>query len=201
MEHTLTSFEGQQTDERILYVIRPHDIVLYSQLAKIYALALAVMISFFLLISIFPALPTIGMFIAVALAGIGTIVVFSMFSKNIAYVTDRRVIRFEPATPFASNVRSINWDDAAKVKTFAPNFLWKMVKVGTVIIHSSSSVIHLHENVRENTVSNDDLDLENVFYYRDLGNYIDKIIYTARHQPGELKDIHPFVPKPKGQRY
>jgi hypothetical protein len=201
MQNIQTSFEGQQTNERILYVVRPHDITLYVQLAKIYALSLAVMVSFFLLVSIFPFLPTIGIFLAVGIAGIGTIVAFSMFSKNVAYVTDRRMVRFEPATPFATNIRSVNWDDAVKVKTFAPNFLWKIFKVGTVIIHSSSSITHLHEDVRENTISNDDLDLQNVYYYRDLGNYLDKIIYTYRHERAELENVHPFVPMPKGKRY
>jgi hypothetical protein len=201
MQNIPTSFEGQQTDERILYVVHPHDIVLYVQLIKIYALALAVMVSFFLLVSIFPFLPTIGIFLAVGIAGIGTIIVFNLFSKNIAYITDRRIVRFEPTTPFATNIRSLSWDDAVKVKTFAPNFLWKMFKVGSLIVHSGSSVIHLQEDVRQNVVSNDDLDLQNVYYYRDLGNYIDKIIFTHKHQREELPNIHPFVPMPKGQRY
>lgn len=201
MQNIESSFNGQQTDERILYVVRPHDIALYLQLAKIYSLALAVLVSFFLLSNLLPFLPTLGFIFAVVIAGLGTVVSFTMFSKNIAYLTDRRVVRFEPATPFATNIRSLNWDDAVKIKSFPPNFLYKMFKVGTVIIHARSTFVHTHDQIRENVMSNDDIDLTNVFYYRDLGNYIDKILYAYKHQPEEVQNIRPFVPAPKGQRY
>ena len=43
-------------------------------------------------------------------------------------------------------------------------------------------------------------ELTHVYYYRDLGNYIDKILYTYKQKPKEMKKIKPFVEKPKGQR-
>jgi hypothetical protein len=203
MENIQTSFSGQQTDERILYVIRPHDIALYIQLFKIYGLAIVVLISFFLLASLFPMLPMIGFVVAVLIAVIGTGTAFTMFNRQVAYVTDRRIVRFTATTPFATNARSLSWDDAVKVKTFPPNFIMKIFRVGNVVIHSHSTFVHTHETPtgRENAVSNDDIDLDFVYYYRDLGNYLDKIIYLIKHSPAELAELRPFVPKPKGQRY
>ncbi|MDO8341404.1 MAG: hypothetical protein Q7T59_05520, partial [Candidatus Woesebacteria bacterium] len=52
-----------------------------------------------------------------------------------------------------------------------------------------------------NTVTADDIELDNIYLYRDLGNYIDKILFTYKQMPKEVSEIHPFVPKPKGQRY
>ena len=70
-----------------------------------------------------------------------------------------------------------------------------------MVVHAGSTYVHTHAQTRENLYTNDDLDLEHVFYYKDLGNYIDKILYIYKHNPQELAELRPFVPKPAGQRY
>ena len=44
---------------------------------------------------------------------------------------------------------------------------------------------------------NQDLELDND---NDLGNYIDKILFTYKQMPTGVANIRPFVPKPKGER-
>jgi len=194
-------FQGQQEGERILFVIYPHPIAEYVNYVKLVGIALVLMISFIFLGNIHPSFPLFGVFLAVAVFGIGALIVHTMQSKNIAYLTDRRIIRFESSNIFAVNSRALSWDDTVKVKTFPPNFLWRMFNIGTVTVHARSTMVHIDTQQQQNTWSNDDLDLHNVYYYKDLGNYIDKIIYLNKHNPQELQSLHPFVPKPKGQRY
>ena len=117
-------FPGQQTDERVLYIVEPHIYALYTGLAKIYLLSLAIFLSFLFLTSVMKGLPFIGLFLGSLIAVFGTWASVLMFKKSRAYITDRRIVRFEAATPFATNSRALNWDDAVKIKTFPRNALW-----------------------------------------------------------------------------
>ncbi|MBI5151703.1 MAG: hypothetical protein HZA34_03980 [Candidatus Pacebacteria bacterium] len=194
-------FPGQQSDERVLYEVKPHVYALYFSLAKLYVLSLILAIFLIALSSIHSSFFLLGLLLGVGIAALGTWIMTEMYHKNISYITDRRIVRFEAATPFATNVRALTWDEVVKVKTFPRNVLWKSLMIGTVIIHAGSTYVHTHVQTRENVYTNDDLDLEHVYYYKDLGNYIDKVLYTYKHKPAELAELRPFVPKPTGQRY
>jgi len=194
-------FPGQQTDERVLYEVRPHTYAMYVDLAKIYVLSIVLIVVLSMLAKMSPMIAGFGWVFGLGIAVIGTWLVNAMHHKNVAYLTDRRIVRFEAATPFATNVRALTWDEVVKVKTFPRNVFWKMAMIGTVVVHAGSTYVHTHAQTRENVYTNDDLDLEHVFYYKDLGNYIDKILYMHKHSPEELKELRPFVPKPAGQRY
>jgi hypothetical protein len=194
-------FPGQQEDERVLHIITPHPIAEYSSIAKLVGISLLLLVSLLFLGKIHPIFPLLGIVLALVVFVVGSLIVHTMHEKNIAYVTDRRIVRFESSNLFTTNSRSLSWDDTVKVKTFAPNFLWRMFNIGTVTVHAKTTLIHINSSTQQNTVTNDDLDLHDVYYYRDLGNYIDKILYLNKHNPAELSSLRAFVPKPKGQRY
>ena len=42
--------------------------------------------------------------------------------------------------------------------------------------------------------------VRDVFYFEDLANYIDKILFTFKNKPAEVDQIAPFIPKPRGER-
>lgn len=194
-------FPGQQTDERVLYVVRPHVYGLYVGAIKVVGLAIFLLVVMLMLAKFIALFVAFGLILSGLVAIIGLWVVITMYEKSVAYITDRRVVRFEAATPFATNTRSLAWDQVAKIKTFPRNVLMKILMVGTVTVHSGSTYVHTHEQTRENVYTNDDLELENVFYYKDLGNYLDKLLYMYKTKPEELATMRPFVPKPAGQRY
>jgi hypothetical protein len=195
-------FPGQQNDEKILYVIRPHFIAKFFSLLKTYLLAtLLVLLSLALWNMTGENLVGLGMIFGVLIAVFGTLLISRMHENSVSYLTDRRLVRFEQHSPFNTSTRSLSWDDVLKVKTYPPNMLWSMFNVGTVVLHARSSIISFHQDEIQKTVAGDDLDIRDVYYYKDLGNYIDKILYLNRHNPGELKELRQFVPKPRGQRY
>lgn len=193
-------FPGQQSDEKVLYEVRPHLAALYVTLVKIVGLSLVLFVFLMALARISPIFALLSFVISGAVMLIGAWATVTMFGRSVAYITDRRIVRFEAATPFATNSRALTWDQVAKIKTFPRNIMWKMLKVGTVAVHAASTFVHTHEHPRENIYTNDDLELEHVYYYKDLGNYLDKILYLYKHKPQELEELKPFIPKPAGQR-
>jgi len=202
MINTEKAFYGQQEDEKILYVVKPHIIATFIGLLKLYLVAFAALIMFFVLggtVSLSGIFYTAGIIIFAVLMVFGTRIIQGFQDRSISYITDRRIVRFEPTTFFATNIRTLSWDESVKVKTFSPNILWKQMMVGTVVVHARTTVKTSDENVSHTAA--DDIELTDIFLYRDLGNYIDKILFTYKQMPKEVADIHPFVPKPKGQRY
>ena len=197
-----TDFFGKQEGERILFVVRPHPLSLTFKLFKIYIIALAVFIALTVLGT---QLASMGVFIlagivsAVLIAGFGTKIVTDYQKRDIAYITDRRLMRFEPTTLVATNPRSLTWDEVVKVKTYPPNALWKQLAIGNVVVHARTPV--RADEHTPGAVSADDIELNDVFFYKDLGNYIDKILFTYKQKPKEMETIHEFIAKPRGERY
>jgi hypothetical protein len=202
MRNSDTDFFGRQDGERILYVVKPHRLSLTVKLFKIYLIALAVFVALAILGAQLPYLNLFiigGIVIALIIVVIGIRVVTDYQSRDIAYITDRRLIRFEPTTLFATNPRSLTWDEVVKVKTYPPNAIWKQLAIGNVVVHARTPA--RPDEHTPGAVAADDIELKDVYYYKDLGNYIDKILFTYKQKPKEMENIHSFVPKPRGQRY
>jgi hypothetical protein len=203
MINTDKLFYGQQEDEKILYTVKPHYLSPLITTFKLYIICAAVFIALLILGATTPSVPPIifsmGVIVCAVVAIFGTKIIQNYNERSISYITDRRLVRFEPTTFFATNIRSLSWDEAVKVKTFSPNLLWKQLMVGTVVVHARTTVKTSDEN--QSHTSADDIEINDVYLYRDLGNYIDKILFTYKQLPKDVGKIHPFVPKPKGQRY
>jgi len=203
MHNTEGDFYGKQTDERILYVVHPHPIATTLSLIKIYAVALIISSVFLVLGSQIHAVAGIFTIIAVilffAIIALGTKVTLDWQKRNLAYITDRRIVRFEPTTLIATNSRTLSWDEVVKVKTYPPNMLWKQMAIGSVVVHARTP--GRPDDGGHGEVTADDIELTHVYFYRDLGNYIDKILFTYKQKPREVSEIRPFVPKKRGERY
>lgn len=204
MKNTKTKFYGKQTDERILYMIQPHSIALRLSLLKVYLAALLAFICLAVigkLVASGGILVLSGLFLAIIISFAGSMIAKISHRKNKTYITDRRIVRFEPTTLFATNIRTLSWDEVVKVKTFPPNFFLKARAIGTVIIHARTTVRTVDDEYKPSPVTADDIELKYVYYYRDIGNYIDKILYTYKKKPKHIKKLRPFITKPKGERY
>lgn len=179
-----TQFEGQQEGERILYVANPHPLAKTIAITKIIVLA-----ALFFLITYLIS-PVIGVFAfigSVLLIGAGIWWNTRVFRNSKTYLTDRRVYRIEVVSPFFQTKRALFWTEALKAKGYAPNILWRMLNIGIVEIQPHMDE---HEGVR----------ITDVYFFEDLANYIDKILYLVKNNPGYIATIRPFVPKPAGSR-
>lgn len=206
MRNTAAEFYGRQTGERILYVVRPHWIHFILQFIKFTLVSMLIIFSFWLVENQLASLAAkinltfIGLMLAMVIVSVGAWVVANAGAKNTSYITDRRVVKFEAATPLATSIRSLSWEEAVKVKTFPQNFLFKQLKIGSVVVHAKTTISSTDVSKSENIVTDDDIELADVYYYRDLGNYIEKILFLYKKQPKEVVNLNAFVPKPKGKR-
>jgi hypothetical protein len=184
-------FEGQQTGERILAELHPHPLMPTIKLAA-YTIGVALFVVFLLLISVLAgpmALPLqLGALILGAIA-----IAFLLYlnhawlSRTKTYITDRRIIRFEMLSPVFVAKRALFWNEVLKTKSFTPNLILRLSKIGTVKVEP-----HLQEG--ESIVISD------VYYFEDIANYIDKVLYLSKNAPAELATVKPFVFAPRGKR-
>lgn len=187
----MTTFDGQQEGERILYTITPHAIHKYLAVARLLFLALFFFVVLWVIGGIVPVMTAVlrflGFLLAVALLIIGFWWNLTVFKKSRTYITDRRIIRFDVVSPFFMTKRALFWNEALKAKAYAPNLLFRSLKIGTIDVEPQLAE---HEDVR----------VTDVYYFEDLANYIDKILFTFKNKPEDIAAIKPFVPKAKGQR-
>lgn len=186
-----TTFDGQQEGERVLYTVTPHPIAQRLAIARIIFLAVFL---FAVLWGIGTLIPNatgsfilVGLILATLLLVVGIWWNMTVHKRARTYITDRRVIRFDVVSPFFMTKRALFWNEALKAKAYAPNMVFRMLKVGTIDVEPQLAD---HEDVR----------ITDVYYFEDLANYIDKILFTFKNTPAEVANLKPFVPKPKGHR-
>lgn len=184
-------FDGQQSDERILSVIAPHRFARFVAVASIVTLAFLFLAMVILIGNAVPQaaapIQTVGTVLCILFFTIGLWFTNVSYAQDRTYITDRRIIRFDTTTPFFHTKRALFWGEALKAKAFAPNLLFRMMNIGTLVVEP---VMGEGESVR----------VTDAAYYEDLANYIDKILYITKNNPAELSRIKPFIPKPKGKR-
>lgn len=184
-------FDGQQEGERILYDIHPHKLAKYFAIARGILLAAVLLAVLLMISSVAPqvagVLRLIGAVLALTLTTASIWWNGKVYDQSKTYITDRRIMRLTPVSPFFQTKRSLFWSEALKSKGWAPNFFYRMLGIGTVEVAPQMSE---HENVI----------VTDVAYFEDIANYIDKILFTVKNKPTEVSLIKPFIPKPRGQR-
>lgn len=184
-------FDGQQSDERVLYVVLPHAYAKYLALARLIGLVVLLCLVLILIASIVTMassiLAIVGILVSAILLVAGVWWNQTVYSRSKTYLTDRRIVRIDVASPFFQTKRALFWNEALKAKGFAPNLLFRMLNIGTVLVEPQMA-------------TNEDVRINDVHYFEDLANYIDKILYTFKNKPAEINQIPPFVPKPRWKR-
>lgn len=188
------TFYGQHEDEVILCEIRPH--WTRKSLAVLYGMFYG--LSVFQIIVFFDKFPRLESDYVVTAAIITGLIVnllvtgWLWYCANLAraFVTDRRLIRLEAAFPIFINRRTLFWNEVLKVKGYAPNVIFRLMRVGTLALQPVMA-----------QSGQEDVKLHYVYYFGDLANYIDKILFTYKTKPEDVKEIRPFVARPSGERY
>lgn len=189
----IPEFPGQQDGEKVLYHTKPDR---RMELLTIVGVVFVGIVLIFLLQFFFSFAGAMfaGFETPLLLVSVATIIIVcwwinEVYTNTDIYITDRRMLRFQPVMPYRRTTRSLFWDEAIKVKTYYKNIiLEKILGIGSLEVHGRN-----HER--------DNVDVEYVTYHEDLGNYIDKILFLYKNKPDDLHAIKTFIPKPVGLRY
>lgn len=185
------AFDGQQEGEQVLYIITPHPIHKYISIARLIFLALFFFAALWVIGGIIPPITVVlrlaGLLLSIILLIVGFWWDINVFNKARTYITDRRIIRFDIVSPFFTTKRALFWNEALKAKAYAPNILFRSLNIGTI-------------DVEPQLANYEDVRVTDVYYFEDLANYIDKILFIYKNTPADVAAIKPFVPKAKGQR-
>ncbi len=204
MTRHMSEFYGQQEGERVLYQVVVHPLVHIFKLIRVVLMGLVLWVLFWIIgggVDFSTLIRLMGMVLGLLVIAIGWWGVTVSEKKSMAFITDRRVVRFMATTPWTVNNRSIIWDEVVKVKTRSPNFIWRTLNIGSIVVHARSTVVPSGDQTIEQPVTNDDIQLDGIEYYQDLGNYLDKVLYLYKKEPAKMAELHDFVAKPKGKRY
>ncbi|RIL11223.1 MAG: hypothetical protein DCC75_02785 [Proteobacteria bacterium] len=186
-------FAGQQADEQILYIIRPHLIMLAIRICQVLFLSglahLAWLRSGSILSRRFEIDQNIGYYAIWVVTAVALWWVWKYWRTLRAYITDRRIVRFEAVFPVTEKRRALFWREVTKTRGVASSVIWRLINIGAVevsplVAEYGGSII-----------------LPYAHYFEDLAAYMDKIIHATKFNPEQIKEIRPFVTKPKGQRY
>lgn len=192
-------FPGQQEGEKIISEIKPHKWVLMAEYIKVVGVSLLLFIGFIFLGEISKVFVVIAVVISILTLIIGLLLCYFLYIKRVTYITDRRIIRFEPTNIFVVQPRFLTWDNILKTKTISKSLFWRLVNVGDVIVHSKTTSTG-DNNPNQVLIGNDDIIMKGIYFFKDLGNYIDKITYIYNCNRDELKTVKQFIAKRKGQR-
>ena len=189
----LASFDGKQDAERLLYVIRPHKLLLLLGVLQVLAIAIAAYFVWnrlgFEVLNLDENTYELGEGFIFVL-GLAALWWKRRYYKALrAYITDRRVVRFEAVFPVTEKKRTLMWKEVAKTRGVASNFIWRLVKIGEL------------EIVPKVIEGDGEMTIPYAYYFEDLASYIDKIVYLSQHEPEKLEEVKAFVTKPKGKRY
>lgn len=187
----IIAFDGQQQDERVLLELQPYPLIEKLNYFKILVIVIFFIIMVFLIATVTPNFASLIKIPGILLILIFAVVAFwwnhMIFKKSKTYITDRRIIRFDPFSPFVTAKRALFWNEALKAKAYNPSLLMRFFKVGIVQVEP-----HLADH--ENVVVRD------IYMFEDVANYIDKILFIFKNKPDDIVNIKPFVFKARGER-
>ncbi|MEZ4755171.1 MAG: hypothetical protein R3A13_12880, partial [Bdellovibrionota bacterium] len=162
------SFDGKQAEERLLYVIRPHKLLLLLGALQVLIITIAAYFAWdrlsYEVLRFDESKIELGKGLILSLGMVGLWWKNKYYKCFRAYITDRRIVRFEAIFPVTEKKRTLMWKEVAKTRGAASSFLWRLVKIGEL------------EIVPKVIEGDGEMNVPYTFYFEDLASYIDKIV-------------------------
>lgn len=206
----LYKFPGQSSDERILFVTRESDVLLWTRRAMVILVTAVIVLMGFLfgreLSGPRPSLTgvIIQQFILFLSAGfalvffaIGWWWVSLLWKRSIAIITNKRLVKFISTSPWNRHNLALPLDMIVDTGAYSKGWIQALFKLGTFTARSSAS---------SSGVATDDPDrvnkkyfyIENVTNFEDIHHYLNKVLFVFRQDWKKLDNYRPFLPHLKG---
>jgi hypothetical protein len=133
----------------------------------------------------------------------GYILIFLLFAADIAwqlryyssyrgFITDRRIVVVKSLFPVTIKRMTLFWKDAVKARDIARNFVWRMLKIGTLEISARLFQGYDLQHAKDNPLGSE-IQMRYVKYFVEITNYIDTLIHLTAHHPEKISKLSPLV--------
>ncbi len=200
-------FPGQGSDEKILYVTREHFLFLIFRLLFVLLIGSSIILASVILNKVLgqflnnqfsSSIFLIIILLFFSFMIIGAWWVFSLWKKSVAIVTNKRLIKFIYTTPVNRYNMSLPLEMIVDTSCHNKGFLSSYLNIGSITARSSASSSGVAtEDVSR--VNKKYFYLENIQYFEDLQQYLNKLIYVLHNQASAMNDFRPFLANLKGE--
>ena len=125
--------------------------------------------------------------------------IFSVWKKSVAILTNKRLTKFIYTTPINRYNLSLPLEMIVDTSCHNKGFLSSYLHLGTVTARSSATSSGVATDDR-NRINKKYFYLENIEYFEDFQQYLNKVISVLRQDVNKLTDFRPFLPKLKGEQ-
>ncbi len=195
--YTTIRFPGQASDERMLYAGREASIMLYIRLTFVVVATLVLTGVSLGLLGVFGGfiglavgfLFPIALLFGIVFGGVGLWWVSTIWKKSIFIITNRRLTKFIYVTPWNRYNLSVTLDMVEDTGAYSRGYFQALFHIGTLTARSAAG------NREEKYFF-----VNNVERAEDLANYINKVLFTFKHDIAKLTTFRPFISAKSGQR-
>lgn len=194
-------FEGKQDGEVVLFLIQPHWLMLVSRVAKtLFRFALLALtwwaMSFWKLnaaLGEYLSNYELRGYILIAAAFIADLAwQFRFYYSYKAFITDRRIVVVKSVFPITIKRQTLFWKDAVKGRDIASNFVWRMLKIGTLEISAKLFQGFDVQHAKGNPLGSE-IQIKFVKNFVEITNYIDNLIHLTSLSPEKTLTVSPLI--------
>lgn len=193
-------FEGKQDDEVILYVIHPHWLMIFSRVLKAMLRSIFLAAAWWASNFLVPASLEnfeVRIYLLILICFLADIAWQSKFYHSYrGYITDRRIVVTKSLFPVTIKRMTLFWKDAVKARDIASNFVWRMMKIGTLEISAKLFQGYDLQQAKDNPLGSE-IQMRYVKYFVEITNYIDNLIHLTAHNPEKINHLKPLVFSPQ----
>jgi len=193
--YTDFKFPGQHSEEKILFVTRESEKMLYLRLALIGLVSFIFLagglfalntLAYYINSHLIMSLKLTWLIITLIGAAIAAWWTITLWKKSVFIVTTRRLTKIIYTTPWNKYHLSLTLDKIVDGGAYKKGLLQPLLGLGYFVARSSAG------NIKNFKIINID-------FAEDLHNYITKLLYTFTNQKDKLDNFRPFIPYMKGE--
>lgn len=201
-------FPGQASDEKILFITRENQAILWLRRSAVLIVGLAVLLAGVWLSNLLQrtfdetfsdVIIPVSSLVAILIVFVGWWWITSLWRKSLAFVTTKRLAKIVYSTPFTRHTLSLPLEMIVDTGAYTKGVFSAIFKLGTFTARSSAA---------SSGVATDDIDrvnkkyfyLENISEAEDLQHYVNKLLNVFRNKKNKLENFRPFIPQLKADK-
>lgn len=191
--YTDLHFPGMNTGERILFITRESETLEKFRFISLTLVTIAILGLGWMLLSLLSSLLPIATMLKLPLVVLAGLFVIGGWwwnnethRKSVFIITSRRLTKIIYTTPFTWYQFSLGLDEIEDTGSYGSSYFEALFGLGYFVARSGAAAIKNFKIV-------------NITFAQDLHNYVNKLLFTFKHNPDKVIYFRPFIPHLKGE--